>query len=282
MFFYTTREKCILLNTGEEIREFDCCQHEADTRIFLHISVCESRGGNRIPFIVDAEDTDVLAIAACVAHKSLHPIYLYRRGFVYECRRMCSQEISSVIVQLHALTDADAISGFYGSSKQTIFGRVAKSEDAKRLLADLGKILEMSNRCKEDIEEFTIKYVYNDKKSESLPQARASKWRSLKRKTTSRIPPDADTLLHHMQRANYQAFIWLSYDDPSSPPSPLQHGWIQEKGRVLPIKHSLPPLPRNLEELLITAEESHESSSVDEADCESDIEVDSFNESDNE
>ena len=39
MFFYTNGEKCILLNTGEEIREFDCCQREADTRSFFHISV---------------------------------------------------------------------------------------------------------------------------------------------------------------------------------------------------------------------------------------------------
>ena len=281
-FFYTNGEKCIVLNTGEEIRVFDCRQHEADTRIFFHISVCESRGGSRIPFIVDSEDTDVLAIASSVAHKCLHPIYLYRRGLIYDCGRMCSLEISSIIVQLYALTGADAISGFYGLSKQTIFARVAKSENAKSLLADLGQIVQMSNRCKEDIEKFTIRYIYTDKKSESLPQARASKWRSLRRKTTSRIPPDADTLLHHMQRANYQTFIWLSYHDPSPPPSPLQHGWFQENGRVLPIKHSLPPLPRNLQELLITAEENHESSSDNEADWESDVEVDSFDESDNE
>ena len=52
MLFYTNGEKCVLLNTGEEIREFDCCQHEADTRSFFHISVCESGGGSRIPFIV--------------------------------------------------------------------------------------------------------------------------------------------------------------------------------------------------------------------------------------
>ena len=178
-----------------------------------------------------------------MAHKCLHPIYLYRRGFIYDCRRMCSQEISSIIVQLHALTGADAISGFYGLSKRTILARVEKSEDAESLLADIGQILELSNRCKEDIEKFTIRYTYNDKKSESLHQARASKWRCLKRKTTLRIRPGVDTLLHHMQRANYQTFIWLSYHDPSPPPSPLQHGWFQENGRVLPIKHSLPLPP---------------------------------------
>ena len=56
---------------------------------------------------------------------------------------MCSQEISSIIVQLHALTGADAISGFYGLSKRTILARVEKSEDAESLLADIGQILEL-------------------------------------------------------------------------------------------------------------------------------------------
>ena len=98
-----------------------------------------------------------------------------------------AKKFHQLFFQLHALTGADAISGFYGLLKRTIFARVEKSEDAESLLADLGQILEMSNRCKEDIEKFTIRYIYNDKKSESLPQARASKWRSLKRKTTSRI-----------------------------------------------------------------------------------------------
>ncbi len=134
------------------------------------------------------------------------------------------------------------------------------------------------------MQKFVIRYIYNDKKSQSLPESRASKWRALKRKTRLRIPPDEDTLQHHIQRANYQAFVWLSCKDSPPAPSPLQHGWTQESGRILPIKHYLPPLPRNLQQLLVATEVNDESSSdpssESEADQESDTEICDFDESD--
>ena len=72
-----------MLNTGKVLRECDSCQHEAGTRFFLHMSVCERRGSSRILFIVDAED---MANAACVAHKCLHPF-------------TCTDEVSSMTAE---------------------------------------------------------------------------------------------------------------------------------------------------------------------------------------
>ena len=121
-----------------------------------------------------------------------------------------------------------------------------KSPKALKLLSGLGKSLPVTSQTKKDMEKFTTKYVYKDKTSKTLAEARSKKWGAMKRKSTLRIPPDTDP--HHLKvtRGNYQTFIMLNFMDCDASPSPLQHGWSLQMDKYLPIKHTKPVLPQRL------------------------------------
>ena len=82
------------------------------------------------------------------------------------------------------------------------------------------------------MEEFTTKYVYKDKTSKTLAEARAKKWDVMKRKSTLRIPPDTDSYHLKVTSGNYQTFIMLNFMDCDASPSPLQHGWNLQIGQI--------------------------------------------------
>ena len=88
-----------------------------------------------------------------------------------------------------------------------------KSQKALKILSGFGKSLPVSSQTKKDMEKFTTKYVYKDKTSKTLAEARAKKWGAMKKKYTLTIPPDTDS--HHLKitRGNYQTFIMLKFMD---------------------------------------------------------------------
>ena len=54
-------------------------------------------------------------------------------------------------------------------------------------------------------------------------------------------------------------YVFLNFDNPNAPPSPLQHGWHFQDGRCRPVRHTLPALPNNLSRLVST----HNSDPID-------------------
>ncbi|KAG0727938.1 hypothetical protein GWK47_033566 [Chionoecetes opilio] len=50
---------------------------------------------------------------------------------------------------------------------------------------------------------------------------------------SSQLPPCRDCLFLHAQRANFQAAIWRRYLEPkANVPSPSEHGWTEEDGKL--------------------------------------------------
>ena len=111
---------------------------------------------------------------------------------------------------------------------------------------------------------FTIRHVYNDKTSETLAEARASKWRVMKRKSTLRIPPDEDSHMMKVKRANYQVYVLKNFAEPDAPPSPLDHGWCIQDGKCVPLRYSKPARPTHLRQLVLQC--LHEDSDDDDTD----------------
>ena len=93
--------------------------------------------------------------------------------------------------------------------------------------------------------QFVIKYIYSDSKSNTIPEARASRWKQQKKKSLTRIIPDMDSLKNHIKRANYIAYIQMHFSLKNHP-SPLDNGWHMENGICLPTRSRLPPLPPNV------------------------------------
>lgn len=75
---------------------------------------------------------------------------------------------------------------------------------------------------------FTLRYIYNDKVSKSMGEARARKWNKMKKKSTLGLPPDRDAHDLKVKIGNYQAYIFLSYHKVDPSPSPLSHEWAVE------------------------------------------------------
>ena len=174
-------------------QEYFCHQHEANAKIFFYAKILDS--GNDISAVaIDAQDTDVSIISAYASHK-LEKVALYSRSKIIKCKSLCSAEMASVLIGFHALTGADAINGFYGHSKNTVHTKIQKNREGQQMLLNIGKNENISQTGITNARAFVIKFMYNNKISCNLAQARAKNWKQMKTKTTLRLPPDEDSWL---------------------------------------------------------------------------------------
>ena len=97
---------------------------------------------------------------------------------------------------------------------------------------------------------FLINFIYADKTSLTILQARSQKWKPMKNKTTLRLPTDEDSFEQHLLRANYQTQIWYNFTNPDTPSNPLDHGYTQEGLLVLPTPHTKEACPNSLRDLV--------------------------------
>ena len=115
-FVYTLKERYYSINLVATLHCFFCHQHESDTRLFYHASKLDRRS-DISSIVVDAEDTDPV-IASYASFKFEKELLLYQKKKILLCKQLCLEDVSSVIISLHALTGADAVSSFYGHSKR--------------------------------------------------------------------------------------------------------------------------------------------------------------------
>ena len=124
------------------------------------------------------------------------------------------------------------------------------------------------------MEKFVIKYVYNDKKSKTMAEARVSKWRVQKKKSIMRLPSDTSSLRLHLQRANYLAYIQKQFMLKTHP-SPLGQGWHVVNGLCMPEKSSAPALPFSVSVPINIQSDEESSSDVTDANYSSESESES-------
>ena len=129
----------------------------------------------------------------------------HRPGTEYQCRGLVTEEKADCIVQLHCFTGCDANSGFYGKGKTSLYDKVAKSSSAWQQLSRCGGSLYLEEEVEQQLFAFTRQVIYEDKKSNTMAEACASKWKTMKRKSFIRLPPDADSLCQHCLRADLSA-----------------------------------------------------------------------------
>ena len=205
------KDKCYALNPLDAKDDFNCHQEEADTRLFYHATLLTKRDDVKT-ILIDAEDTDVIVIASYASHQLDKKLCIYKRGKIFSASDLLPSAQANVIIPFHAITGADTISGFYGQSKKAIFKRLMKHEDGtNEFLETLGKLEIQEDIDDKNSEMFLLKIIYNDQKNNKLSVARASKWKSMKNKSTARLPPDKDSYRQHVYRAHHQATVWYSF-----------------------------------------------------------------------
>ena len=139
---------------------------------------------------------------------------------------------------------------------------------------DVGLSVPAKESVHQSLTMFTIEIIYGDTKSETLAECRASKWNSMKKKATQRLPPDEDSHRLRSKRVNYQTYLYLTFDVPDPPPSPLNHGWHLKDGKCMPVQYTKPALPSDFNYLSSTCnncqdEDSDSSDDSEESECSS-------------
>lgn len=144
------------------------------------------------------------------------------------------------------------------AGKLSVFERVSKSAAAQQQLSKCGDRLDPEEEVLKGLFVFT-RHAYGDKNSSTMAECRATKWKSMKKKSFIRLPPDADSLHQHCLRANYLAYI-VRHPHLKCHPSPVGHGWELVDGLCRPIRFTRPALPTHLPALgLDDASEQSES-----------------------
>ena len=88
--------------------------------------------------MIDAEDANVIIIAAYVSTTLQKKIW-YRRKQQINCSDLYPNEVANVLIGFHALTGADAASGFYRQSKKTVLKKIQANSESRPLLRPIGR-----------------------------------------------------------------------------------------------------------------------------------------------
>ena len=202
------KERCLSFNLLTIEKEYFCHQHEAKTKIFYHANILDSR--NDISAVaIDAEDTGVLVMSAYASHKLEKDVVLYRRNKLIKYKSFCSAEMAPVLIGFHALTGADAASGFYGHSKKTLHTKIQKNCEGKQMLLIIRKNANISQTDINNARKLVIKFMHSDKTSCNLAQARTKKWKQMKNKTTLQLPPDEDSFYCTRKTPTQKIASWM-------------------------------------------------------------------------
>ena len=76
-------------------------------------------------------------------------------------------------------------------------------------------------------------------------ELRAAKWKAQKKKSSTRLPLDFDSLQLHLKWADYLSFL-QKHQTLQCHPSPLEHGWQLVDGLCLSVRYDLPALPSSI------------------------------------
>ena len=269
---YVEKDKCTDISDSpahQLVQKLKCSHLEADTAmLFVYAKIRDD--DQTTPVLIDSEDADVVVLCAYATFRISGKLALKRKTRIIDCKQLCSEEMSKVVIPLHVVTGCDVTSSFFGVGKKTVWLRVEKNVEARQLLSNLNQ---------DNLTKFVIRYIYNDKNSSSLSEMRLRKWKKMKSKkakSIARLGPDTNSNFHRNERVMYHVNNLLNFMDPCQPPDPLEsNGYFIQNNLCQPIMSSLPPLPENLMmATYIPADVDHSDSNDSDIESDEDIDID--------
>ena len=249
------------LTTGQPDTRFIFDHAEADTMMLTGYSIIRNNG-DVDEVIIDTEDSDVNVQAAFVSKKLPGNLLIKNKQALIKSKEDVSDEMAEIVIALYELTGSDHNSGFFGHGKKKVFEKAKKDPEARKLLVGVGENLVLENDVRRNMKKFVLSVLYG-LNSELCSEARASKWKKMKKKSMARLPPDDDSLNHHCDRTNYLSYC-LKHFHLRSHPSPIGHGFETINGRCRPIRYNNPALPENFSPTMDTTDvESGDESGIE-------------------
>ena len=271
---YYTRGECtdISVSPPEAKPQLVCDHIEADTAMF-YIYTELRKDGNTEPVVIDSEDMDVVVLSAYASSKVDGDLMIKRKKGIFDSRRLCDEEMKKVIIRFHVMTGCDTVSSFYGIGKKAVWKNVLRSQEAKDLLLDFSDTA---------LNEFVIKYVYNDKNSVTLSEMREKRWGRMKKKSLARAGIDEDTSLLRKKRVRYQSFQLENFHLQTNENSPvLNAGYTMDGNVCIPIRYAQQALPDKILEFSNAAAAERnvaiDDENCDESDAERNVAIDDEN-----
>ncbi len=156
---------------------------------------------------------------------------------------------TNILLGFHALTGADCTSAFSGKGKAKPWRQVLKNIDRyQRGLQSLGKNHNLPPQAYDCVK--LVKDMYAGGECDININLLRYKIFCQKQCDSPSLPPTSDSLIQHLQRANYQTFIWKQSLKPQMViPSPIQHGWTLKDNVLTPVYITIPPVPISVLEL---------------------------------
>jgi hypothetical protein len=217
---------------------------EADTRIILHALSAKLSGYSRC--IIECSDTDVLILLVHFKKYLTSELWMkvgradnVRYIPVHEIN--LSEALSKNLPAFHALTGCDTTSQFGGLGKKSCWKIYLEYH---HYLNSVG-VDDFSDDIFGNMHDFVLNLYSKNADITSI-----NTLRGLMAASTSfpKLPPTKDALKQHCLRVHYQTKVWLNAMVPCPQLPPIEEfGWyMDEKGEVLPVLTTLPPLPEKL------------------------------------
>ena len=213
-----------------DVPSLKCSHEEADTRLLLHATHAERCGYESI--VIQSPDIDV-AVIACTLSCHFKASLYFRTGTkartrivdISAIRKDLGDDLADCLIGLHALTGCDSTSAFKRRGQKTAYSVLNKNiNDIKyKDIARLGVQFQVTDDLFTACETFVCRLYGSD--CISVDECRYQLF-SLRCASGENLPPTADALRKHVQRANYQAAIWFrALDSDPDVPSPCGNGW---------------------------------------------------------
>ena len=247
-------------------------QEEADTRLILHLKYINDKSG-AVRAIVRSTDTDVFLLLLHFCPQFDHLTGLKFDTGVGDRRRWIdisllhqsmNEDLISSLLGFHAFTGCDSTSSFVRKGKLKPLRFLNNSKHFQSTFQGIGEQPSISKEIKEELENFTCKMYGSSGISNinTLRFVKAKERFGFHSKGTklvyekdnadlSLLPPCRSSLEFHIDRANYQTYIWKQSLSAYQELPPLtENGWKLENGQ-LDIRWGNEMFPSDLEEVLI-------------------------------
>ena len=234
-----------------EVPALNSDHEEADTRMLLHAQHA-SQDAQRI--IIQSPDTDVLLL--CVTHcDEIGTGELwFRTGVKDRLRYIPAQKIvlslgpliCKALPAFHSLTGCDSTSALSKIGKKKAWKSISNNKVHQESLACVGHSPDVDEERAKKAEAFICSlYTISNRIPATADEAR------YRPRTTYCCLQLCDSLLQHIKRANYQAYVWRKALMPRQDlPSPAGHGWKIDNNTLCPDLMTKPPAPASILELI--------------------------------
>jgi hypothetical protein len=269
--FIFPADKAVYVTSGESVVStnstnpmLNCNHEEADTRIVVHILHALGQGMKTVK--VRTVDTDVVVILSGIFYELLvtQPLLDIWVAFgmgksyrFYSINAICTKlgkPRSRALPVFHAFSGCDTTSAFQGKGKKSAWQAWQAYKDITETFVHLAghpfELLSTSSDHFKKIERLTVILYDRTSALSSVNEARQELF-CQKNRSMDIIPPTQDALLHHSQRAVYQAGIWTtSAHVQQDVPSPETFAWAKVSEIWAPVWISIPEVSRACRELI--------------------------------